>query len=391
MVFYFKKSFIWLCLICCVSCVDPVEPVFEFREGVVYIEAFIATSEGASSVTISESVEMDDNFKFEFVSGATVLYHNLNTQAIVPVIENELNYRPAPDFVAAEGESWELLVTLPDGRQYKSKPEVITSPVPIRDIRATFNPELDFRENLDAFIPGHLISVDIEDPGDTDNFYFWKFRSFENLEICESCTNQIYRDGKCVENEIKTITREYYTDYLCENACWQIRYNENIKLFSDEFTNGRVLNRLPVADVFLYTKEDIVVELQQFSLSAKAYDYYRILKDIVDNNSGLNAPPPAALVGNMLNPDDPEELVLGRFTASATTTRSVFIDRTDIQQEAIDSRRNLSFEFCALVCPPITCLPGYTGPPCPVIRQIACSETSFQTAVEPQGWIEQEN
>ena len=63
--------------------------------------------------------------------------------------------------------------------------------------------------------------------------------------------------------------------------------NENIKIFSDEFANGLQITGLPVADVLLYTKENIVIELQQFSLTPKAYDYYRILKDIVDNNGGL--------------------------------------------------------------------------------------------------------
>ncbi|HAI38656.1 MAG TPA: DUF4249 domain-containing protein, partial [Maribacter sp.] len=97
--------------------------------------------------------------------------------------------------------------------------------------------------------------------------------------------------------------------------CWQIRYNNRVNILADEFINGSTFE-LPVANLLLYNKSKILIELQQYSISASAYKYFSVLKDIVDDSNGLNAPPPAALLGNIINPNDEEEVVLGRFTVA---------------------------------------------------------------------------
>ncbi len=388
-----KKRFCyWRGLLCYsfiffhMGCVDPVEPIFENEEGLIYIDAFLSTTLGSSFVTVSESVLDFDRLRFNFLNDAEVKYRNVDTNIEVSLISQENTYVPPSDFTAEEGSVWELSIFLPDGTEYRSSPERISEPVAIADIRATYNPELVFRESKDEFLPGHFISIDLEDPADKDNYYFWRFTSFESLMICKSCPNGILRNGECQENAVFGL--DYTADYLCEQDCWQKRYNENIKIFSDEFTNGLQITALPVADVLLYSKENIVVELQQFSLSSEAYEYYKVLKDIVDNNGGLNAPPPAALVGNMFNAQDDNEFVLGRFTAAATTTRSIFIDREDIEELPIEVTRPLELESCFILCDPAQC----TGeaPPCsvPIVTSTSCSETRFMTAIEPDAWEE---
>src|SRR5690606_14002460 len=121
--------------------------------------------------------------------------------------------------------------------------------------------------------------------------------------------------------------------YTCEEPCWQIRYGNEVNIFSDQFSDGTLVRNLAVGEVVLYTTRNILVELQQFSLSAPAYRYYKTLKDLIDNNSGLNAPLPAALVGNLYNPADSEDIVLGRFTAAATTVTPLFIERIFVEEE----------------------------------------------------------
>lgn len=369
------------------GCIDPVEPVFENEEGLIYVDAFLSNTLGSSFVTVSESILDFNRLKFEFLSDAEVKYHNVETDMEVTLVSQGNTYVPPSDFVAELGSSWELFILLPDGREYQSSPERITEPVTISDIRATYNPELVFRENEEKFLPGHFISIDIDDPADKENYYFWRFTSFENLVVCQNCTNSILRNGECQENPVPQ-SGDYTVDYLCDQDCWRKRFNENIKIFSDEFADGLQINGLPVADVLLYSKENIVVEVQQFSLTRKAYEYYKVLKDIVDNNGGLNAPPPSALIGNMFNPQDENEFVLGRFTAAATTKKSIFIDRGNIVEPPIEKTGFLELETCLLLCVPEQC--NGEAIPCnePIITTTTCSENRFQTAIEPDGWVQ---
>ena len=240
------------------TCIDPVEPIFDLEEGLLYIEGYISNAEGASFVTVSESLRNALNeINFEFVSGADVVFVNASDGSQIPLIENETAYVPPENFTTGPGEEWELEVRFPDGRTYRSTTETMTSAVEILDTQVVFEASLEFREDKNEFVPGHQIFAEIQDPVNTENRYLWRYRSFENLDNCSSCgTGRVLREGRCVTNEQATRLRVPYFDYLCDTECWQIRYNEGISIFSDEFSDGLTTN-LPVANVLLNTKEDI--------------------------------------------------------------------------------------------------------------------------------------
>ena len=120
----------------------------------------------------------------------------------------------------------------------------------------------------------------------------------------------------------------------------------------------------------------MVIEVEQLILTPSAQEYYKVLKDLVDDNSGLNAPPPAALVGNMTSADS-EEFVFGRFTAAASTSSSIFVNRKGIEEEALTSLGLTNYE-------------EFGDPvPSPITGTAACNESKYRTAIPPPGWISQ--
>ncbi|TGV00961.1 DUF4249 domain-containing protein [Flavivirga rizhaonensis] len=370
------------------SCTDPVVPEYEYKEGLVYVDAYVSTAVGGSYVLITETSFLSGNLVDLFVKNATVSYRNVETNNEVFLTESDKVYVPPNDFFASVDEIWELSIKFSDGRVYKSKPETIIAPVGFSNLKATYNSELLYRESEKAFLPGHFVSLDLDDPGADKNYYFWKFRSFEKLEFCEQCPERIFRDGKCVASPVSLLKNKLMS-YGCDTDCWEIRYNEDITIFSDDFTNGVLVQGLPVGNVILYTKNNIVVEMQQFSLSPSAYKYYKVLKDIVDNNGGFNAPPPAALIGNMFNPNDSNEFVLGRFTAASAVVKSVFIDRSQIEDTPVlRDRGSVFYERCRDICLPSEC--ELVPPPdrCNPITSVSCEESRFRTGIRPEGWID---
>lgn len=374
-----NARWVWLSLLTLItSCTDPIEPEFEFREGLVFVEGFASTAPGASFVTINTSAIEFGVYVVNFLEGASVSFENANSGDIVPLIEIDEAYVPPPDFKVAPGEEWKLTITLPQGKRYESLIETVLEPVPISNIEVVYDSELEFREVFGGtFVPGHEVLVSFEDPPDIDNYYYWTYRTYENLDFCEKCINAIFREGEC-QNLSSGSAGAPYFDYACDSECWRIRFPESIAIFDDRFSNGKSTSNLSIGNLLLYTKEDMVVEVQQLSLTPKAHEYYKVLKDIIDNNNGLNAPPPAALVGNMFNPDNSEEFVFGRFTAAATTTASLFIDRTFIEEEALERRDPINFE------------PTLNSPfPPPATTEVPCSETRYRTAIRPELWIDQ--
>ncbi|MEP3207844.1 MAG: DUF4249 family protein [Maribacter sp.] len=373
----FKKS-AQVCLILLVSfsCTDPVKPEFDFEEGLIFIEGLASTVAGSSYTKITVSAIEFGVYKNIDVSDAKVDFINVSSRSVMPLQWNGELYIPSQDFAVALGEEWQIKVILPDGREYRSLPEQATKPVDIGALETSYNPELRFDVGLNRFIPGHRLLVSFEDPSDTKNYYFWQFRTFERIVICKVCTNGYFREEMCQSFDPAIPADElppYYT-YTCEETCWQIRYGQSINLFEDQFTNGISTNQFPVGEVFLFSKRDLLIELQQFALSQSAFDYYQTLKDIIDDNAGFNAPLPASLVGNLFNVNDSNEFVLGRFTVTAASTKHLFLERAAIAEPALETILTLSPEGFGSLAPD------------PKILLATCQESRYRTAIRPEGW-----
>ncbi len=370
-----KTFLLFFIVLILISCSDPVTPEFEFKEGLVFVEGFASTAEGASFVIINTSVNEFGFNAIQFEKGAVVSFINSDTGATISLTEQEEAYVPPFDFKAAVGERWELAITFADGTQYKSSPETILEPVPISNVNATYDPQLRYNEGKDKFEPGHAVSISYDDPPNIENYYYWTFRSFENITVCQTCFIGILRNGACTPTTVPA-TPDYFT-YNCKTECWKIRFPDTISIFDDEFSDGKTTTDLKIADIPLYTKREILVEIQQFSLTPVAYEYYKVLKDIVDNSAGFNAPPPAALIGNMVNINNPDEFVFGRFTAASTTTTSIFVNRDGILENALESR-------IVEILEPVLNSPY----PPPITITAPCEESRYRTAIRPEDWID---
>ncbi len=361
-----------------IGCSDPVTPEFQYKEGLVFIEALASTAPKASYATVVKSAIEFGVYKNINIENANISFINSKTGLEVPLTFDGEQYVPPDDFSVNVGESWELKTVMPDGTRYLSRPETAIGSVEIQKLNSTYNPELYYDAELGKRIPGHSVTVSFNDPPDQENYYYWRFKTFEKLVYCQICFNGYFRNGECQlfpPVDASVGLKPYYT-YGCESDCWQIRYGNNIKIFADEFSNGTIINNIPIAEIPLFTKQNILVELQQFSLSGQAYRYYKTLKDIIDNNSGFNSPLPAVLVGNLFNPEDSDEFVLGRFTVATTTTKQLFIDRTNISEFPLE-------EIIMGISE------GFGEPtPSPQATTAPCVESKYRTGFRPNGWID---
>ncbi|MEO9510873.1 MAG: DUF4249 domain-containing protein [Flavobacteriaceae bacterium] len=367
-----------------VECTEPVVPEFDFKSGLVSVEGFVSTAPGGSFVKLNKINEIkigNNSYENVFLGGAEASFINTGTGEVVALTEDEAGeiYVPPTDFAAKTGDAWELEIILSDGKVYKSLSETLMESVPITGIGATYKPEHTFHVELNEFVPGHSIEVDFDDPQDSENFYYWSFRSFELKDICVTCYDaRIYRNDTCIliEPQLAPDDVPFHT-YTCSEDCWRIRYGDNINIFSDRFSNGLKIDRLPVAEVLLYSKKNVLIEIQQLSLSASAYEYYETLKDIANDNGGFNSPPSAALIGNMYNPDNPDEYVLGRFTAASTEIAHIFLEREHLEEEQIVNG----------ITAPEGTWQTFPEPPEGYVFMAPCQEESrYNTGIKPEGW-----
>ena len=379
-----KKSLCSILLLLLATCITPEEPKYEYKDGLVYVDAFASTTPGTSYVVLSKSNLDFDIYRNEFISGANITLSNDQNGTVVNFLEENGIYLPPVDFVVSEGETWQLQIELSNGSKYLSKTETIIAASEFSNLKVNYDPELVFDSNLERFLPGHTVLVDITEPLEERSFYLYKYRSFERIQICETCENQIFRNGKCIDPPNPPEFGTIESDYYCDGECWRIRHSEKVNIFSDEFTQTGTVSNLAVGEVLLYTKENILVEVQQLSLNEESFNYYKILKDIVENSSGLNAPPPAPLIGNIYNPDDDDEYVLGRFTAASSNKKSIFINRDTIAEGAIEPI-NIFESECEVFCGVAICSSPES---CEYETIVSCGENRYRTAIKPEAWVD---
>lgn len=107
-------------------------------------------------------------------------------------------------------------------------------------------------------------------------------------------------------------------------------YNEDVNIMSDIYSNGKSIQGRLVAKIPFYQYRNALIEVQQYSISQSAFDYYNILINQSQRNGSLADTPPAALIGNVKNISDSNEPVGGIFMVSSKTTKSFTIDRTEL-------------------------------------------------------------
>ena len=386
--YFFFKILNFFCFLIIIilfqKCIDPTVPEFQFSEDLIFIDGFITDKPKGSFVSVKKSKLEFGIYKTETINGCIVSFVNSLTNKSIPLTQIEEVYLPSDDFKINSGERWELNVILPTGENYKSFSETAPTKVELNSAESKFKDKVTTftsPSGTDRDISGHKIFVNFDDPLDEENYYFHRFRVYEQTITCLTCPNGIYRNGECLvlEPPVLRYLRNRDFTYGCEVPCWNINYNDETTIFSDEFSNGLNIKSYEIGNVPLFSVNPFFLTVQQFNITKSAYNYYKTLKDISENSSSLNAPLPTALVGNLYNSNDLNEFVLGRFTVASESNISIFQDRVEYGAQSVSNnsaygRERLDPEIYGMPLPePLT----FFAP---------CQETRFRTSIVPEGW-----
>ncbi|MCU0338512.1 MAG: DUF4249 domain-containing protein [Spirosomaceae bacterium] len=366
-----SKIFSLLCVVGLYGCVEEYDVRYQLNTDVLTVEGFVIDQPGTTvRIGISRNVETSSftqplkGCKVEIVSdkGQTIAL----TEPVAGVYAAPTSFRGTP------GTSYQLRFTTPDGKTYRSDQEKMMT---VPDIKKVYQ-EFDKNGLLDAAgkrVIGSTVNIyaDFDDPAAEENYYLWRWQSYESQNICITCEGgQLnFTGGTC--QRINSRNPPTY-DYQCTSACWEIFYNPDINIFSDKFSNGRsVVGRL-MGKIPYYSYSGGLIQIEQIGLSKNAFFYYQILRDQTQTTGTLTDTPPAPIVGNIQNTADPGEEVVGYFGAASSRKVNYWIDRS-IYKDAI----LVPILGRAEQLEPTTPFRPPTYP---------CVPSQFRTPVRPEGW-----
>ncbi len=303
----------------------------------------------------------------------------VNGGAVLTLRETEAGTYQLPEgFRGKPGDRYQLRFQTAEGGSYESSVETMTAAPPIGRAYDQFNPRGVSNATQTESIPTNDVYVDFQDPAAERNFYLWRWTQYESQDWCVTCRQGLYYltdtgtglTGDCRKVDSIDTFNDY--DYTCLGFCWDIFYSQGINIFADVYANGRPQVGRLVAQIPLYQSNACLVVIQQYSLSADAYRYYKLLQDQTQNTGTLADTPPAPTAGNVRNVADPNESVVGYFSASAVALNRYWLDRKNTTGGRRDGlfysiKRRLPVEEPPLLYraarPSSVCMPSRTRTP----------------------------
>ncbi|MTB53952.1 DUF4249 domain-containing protein [Lewinella sp. W8] len=348
------------------ACLSPTEPEFRLEEGFYLAEGTIMAGEDSQSeIRIRESDFREIQLRLLPVADATVVSVRDDGRTVSWRLTDEDlgNYRPPEDFRAEAGETWHFEINLPDGTNIISDPETIPPVVPLTGITVRFTQNSTFDESRGRFIPRFEIFLDYDDPAGVENYYQWRYYHWEEIDVCASCNNAVWREGECIPQD-RFIFR---FDYLCDPPlCFQLNPGLEVRYGNDELSDGAQVRGLPIGGIEFDQFGLMMVYGEMLSITREAQAYGKVIEDLINANSGLNAPIPAPLNGNVRNANVAGRQALGYLGVASVSRASQLVERN------VETGRPLAFD-------PIVRLESPFGPRAP------CAGNNRSTT-PPPGW-----
>lgn len=310
------------------ACIEPYSAEVEEGAQLLTVDGMISTGQGPHSIRLTKSDTYGSVFEglIRPVSNATVIIRD--DQGKVTFLTEDLDdrgvYHTPDDFAAEIGTSYTLQIQLIDGKVYSSFPERVESVPEINtiDLRVVRIPVEG--ENLDR--SGVQLIAGFQDPSDQNNFYYWQ--TGESTYVLKT------RPDLYTPRPSDTNTSREPQPKDCCTTCFRTEMlgNQGIYLEKDDNFNGLSTGVVAgfIEDDGNRFVETYRTDLRQFSVTAEAYRFLRLVKQQTEISGSVFDPPPANIRGNMISLDNPEEVVLGYFIAAGESSKRIYIDGSQL-------------------------------------------------------------
>ncbi len=292
------------------SCIDPIRLDVPDGSGALVIDGLISDQPGPYTVNLSRTINFDNTRPLRVFSQPekkAVVRIEDNLGSSETLVEATAGKYQSVNLRGQIGRSYRVVVQTADGATYSSSWEEI-APVPTVDhletefavydklfINTNGVPRIAKREGF------YMYSV-TDDPADTRNFYRWQVDGiFEFFSL---------------------------TDNANIKQCWAplTRLESKITIADDTHFNGKRFRQF-VCIVPYERPTKFLVKLRQQSMTEKAFHFWEMSLNQQVATGSLFDPPPSAIPGNVTNDNDPEQIVIGYFGASAVAKFDLLIDR----------------------------------------------------------------
>lgn len=393
---YKNRIFLLLLIgLCSHGCIEPYEFEAETYEDVLVLEADITDEFGVQEVLLSRSFRLGGEAPVPETGASVHITDDQNNLYLFYEAEPG-KYRSREPFQAVSNRRYQLEISTPDGELYLSDPTTLAESSEMDDLyvrRTTFRGE-----------DGLALQVDNRNAAEDARYFRYKFE--ETYKITSRFSHNydlVYIDGQFVE------VRKTKEETICYNT---VVSNDIILAattsLQENSLQGFLVRFIDSDDPITSRRYSILVK--QYALSPEAFAYYETLKKLSGQDNVFSQSQPGFVAGNVYNPANPQEKVVGMFNVSSLSTERIFFNYGDFYGP--DDDRPYFTEDCEVGSPSITPPPradnliamlqsgrvkyigktedqGEDGGPYRVVNAECVDCTLLGTNIEPEFWEEE--
>lgn len=299
------------------SCVEEYWPDMGNKyDRLLVVDGMITNNPGPYTIKLSLSTTVDNPI-YKPLSGYEI--EILDNEGSVEVLSETLTgvYQTSPDGIqGVVGRSYKIQITSPEGKVYESDYVEMIKPV----FADTVTAEVEYQQDLelDHDLVGFQFYLNSHE-AETDSCYFM-WRLIETYKYNANYRIKYVFDG----------TMRQMTDSDSLFTCWKTDTLDKIFTFNTlNLTEPRITN-LPLHYVSTETKRLSIkysVLVRQFTIDRNAYDFWNKLKEQNSDQGSLYTSQPYQIRGNIYNPEDRDEPVLGYFMVAGISEKRFFYNK----------------------------------------------------------------
>ncbi len=322
-----KNLFIFLSITVIGSCIDPFN--FDLPEGAQFlvVDGEFSPANRAHQVKlyytngqrIGQQIPVEDaSLWLVDADNNKERYQHIN-QGIYEVAGTEIK--------GVVGATYHLEIELENGTQYLSKPEKMPPLIKGNSVQLEFEVKQAVNLNNTIIEKSFVVAyVNTSLPTDTDYWLRWDVSSIYS-----------FPEWQC--NPLGPPADICYVS--------QTPNKQQVTLLNGENFNASSIEKLQVADKILTPTEfefrgRHYFLVNQQSITEQAHNYWANINQIANQSGSIFDPPPAAIRGNIYNPEDETEMVLGYFELLQTDSLRSYVTKIDLDP---------FYRFTEQVCP----------------------------------------
>lgn len=319
------------------ACIDPLQIPLSSNGTLMVVDGMITNEPAPYQVSLFYSSNVENSTRLpEPVSGATVsIVNSLNETEVLSEISPGVYKSSVAGMQGVVGLSYYLKIITKTG-EYQSSAQAMTPSGTIDDLYFEFATQEVVDPEGEEIVDAFRLFIDSHGDEKDPNLYRWrwtgvyKVRAFPELYTKGDppypapwpCSGYINYGGDLVRID----------DCEC-CICWLTAYSSTAVASESRFTNGYKFKKIEVGSVAVTGRhfyERYHVEVEQLSVSEDVHNFWELVQRQQAAIGSLFQPNAVKIRGNIKSVTNPDEQVLGIFSVSAVSKKSIFINPEDI-------------------------------------------------------------